>query len=67
MTRAALLLLATIAGCAPSPPEAPQAHAGTCTHFQNTLRRLENVPNCELRTTNTLINGLQPAYPGNKS
>ena len=35
--------------------------------YQNATRELENVPNCELRSRNTLINGLQPASPGNKS
>lgn len=63
-----VLLLTPLAACAaPGPPEPPQTHVGTCTHYQSDLRRLEDVPNCELRTRDTLINGLPPASPGNKS
>ena len=66
--RAMILVLPfATAACADPPREAIQTHTGTCTHFQNGLRQIEDVPNCELRTTNTLINGLQPANPGNKS
>ena len=66
-----IILLGALAffGCAraPDPDDPPQSHVGTCTHFQSAERELENVPNCELRTRHTLVNGLQPAYPGNKS
>ena len=61
------LLLLALAGCTPPPDGPPQPHVGTCNHYQNATRELENVPNCELRTQHTLINGLRPAYPGNKS
>ena len=61
-----IILILALAGCA-QPPDPPQTHVGTCTHFQNATRELENVPNCDLRSQHTLINGLQPANPGNKS
>ena len=62
-------IMLVVVGCAarPDPNDPPQSHVGTCTHFQNATRELEDVPNCELRTQHTLINGLQPVYPGNKS
>ncbi len=61
--------LALLAGCAQpdDPNDPPQSHVGTCSHYQSAMRQLENVPNCEMRTRHTLINGLSPAYPGNKS
>lgn len=62
-----LLGLFAVAACTPPTDEPPQSHVGTCTHFQNATRELENVPNCELRSRDTLINGLQPASPANKS
>ena len=70
--RCGLLVLAgglAVAGCAagPDPDDPPQSHVGTCTHFQSSLRELENVPNCDMRTQRTMINGLPPASPGNKS
>lgn len=62
-----LAVLAGTAACTPPSDDPPQSHVGTCTHYQNATRQLENVPNCELRSRDTLINGLQPANPGNKS
>ncbi len=62
-----LLGLLAIAACTPPSTDPPQSHVGTCTHYQNATREMEDVPNCELRSRNTLINGLQPASPGNKS
>ena len=62
-----LLGLLATAACTPPSNDPPQSHVGTCTHYQNATRELEDVPNCELRSRNTLINGLQPANPGNKS
>ena len=58
-----------LAACAqgPDPDDPPQTHVGTCSHFQSATRHLEDVPNCEMRTRHTMINGLQPANPGNKS
>ncbi len=62
-------MLLAAASCAPGPDpnDPPQSHVGTCTHFQNDVRQVENVPNCEMRTQHTMINGLQPVNPGNKS
>ncbi len=66
---AIVLITLFAAGCTPPPDpnDAPQTHTGRCTHYGSALRELEDVPNCELRTRDTLINGLSPAYPGNKS
>lgn len=54
-----------LSGC--SAPGASGPAPRPCAHFRNGLARLENVPNCEFRSRDTLINGLQPSYPGNKS
>ena len=62
-----LLPLFALAACAAPPDEPPPPIHGTCNHFQSALQQRENVPNCEFRSQHTLINGLQPAYPGNKS
>ena len=58
-----------MAGCAggADPNDPPQTHVGTCTHFQSAVRKMENVPNCEMRTQHTMINGLAPVYPGDRS
>jgi hypothetical protein len=53
-------------GCA-APPDEPQTHVGTCSHYQDSNRRLENVPNCLLRSKHTLINGLGPANTQDRS
>jgi outer membrane biogenesis lipoprotein LolB len=65
--RTNILALLLLAGCTAPADDPPQTHVGTCTHYQDATRRLEDVPNCELRTRHVLINGLQPASPGNKS
>lgn len=62
-----LLLPLALAACTPPPDGPPPPIAGTCTHYQSALQQRENVPNCEFRSQHTLINGLQPATPGNKS
>ena len=54
-----LLAVAPLAGCA-GPPDPPQSHAGTCSHFNTATHRFENVPDCLLRSRDTLINGLPP-------
>jgi hypothetical protein len=58
-----LLAAFLTAACAP----VPQYGTGHCVHYENSTRAQEDVPNCLLRNRNTLINGLQPANPGNKS
>ena len=65
--RLALLAPLVVVACAAPPDGPPPPIAGTCTHFQTALQQRENVPNCEFRSQHTLLNGLQPASPGNKS
>ena len=53
-------LAAAMAGGCAGPADPPQSHVGTCSHFNNSTHRFEDVPNCLLRRRDTLINGLPP-------
>ncbi len=61
---AGLFAFGSLAGCMAPEPDPPQTHVGTCSHYQSSVRRLENVPNCEMRTRHRMLNGLEPIYPG---
>ncbi len=68
MHRITVLLAALgLGACTAGPDGPPPPQHGTCNHYQSGLQMQENVPNCDFRSEHTLINGLQPANPGNKS